>query len=596
MLNGTTSSVYQGSSKRLVVALDVGTTFSGVSFCLLDPGLVPKICNVTKYPGQTILGSSKIPSVMFYDLSGNMKCAGAETTLPEYEIQAEDEGWKRVDWFKLHLRPPSMFSIHDSVKIPTLPVGKDIVQIFADFLGYLMECTEKFIKDTYATMTDALWNTLFSRVTIVLSHPNGWEGPQQQQMRRSAILARLVTDTPRGHDRLIFVTEGEASLHFCVRGQFIDDTKQGFVVADLGGGTLDFSIYEVCGQNPLEVRETDMPKCVIEGSVLVTQRACTFLKEKLKKSPYGDEKTLEQIFRKFDETTKMVFRSETDSCFVSFGSPRDNDRDRGIRGGRLKLSGDDVASFFEPSIKATVKAIEDYVKTCSIGISAVYVVGGFSSSPYLKFEVERRLQSHNIRVATPDGQAVKAVADGAVSFFIDHYVTARIAKATYGVQVHVPFDETKEDHMKRMSLVFTSNSGRRRINGSFSTILKKGTVVHETTEFRSQLFREQYLGCSEIFEGNILAYVGPGDPPAWIDSMKLSEKKVLCTIKADMAGKGREEPEQISLTGRKYKTYNYEIILLFGGPEFKAQYCWVEKGVEKRGPAEIVYEKFSSGV
>lgn len=63
-----------------------------------------------------------------------------------------------------------------------------------------------------------------------------------------------------------------------------------------------------------------------------------------------------------------------------------------------------MASFFEPSIKAAVGAIEDYIKNCAIGVSAVYVVGGFSSSPYLKLEVEQRLQSHNIRVATPDGQ------------------------------------------------------------------------------------------------------------------------------------------------------------------------------------------------
>lgn len=133
-------------------------------------------------------------------------------------------------------------------------------------------------------------------------------------------------------------------------------TKQGFIVADLGGGTLDFSIYKICGQKPLEVKEVDAPKCVIEGSVLVTQRASKFLKgkcthlvlgrlqtdlssEKLKNSPYGDEKAIEEIYRKFDETTKLVFRSKTDTCFVAFGSSKDNDTEHGIRGGRLRLSG-----------------------------------------------------------------------------------------------------------------------------------------------------------------------------------------------------------------------------------------------------------------
>ena len=34
---------YSGSSRKLVVALDIGTTFSGAAYALLDPGEVPHI-------------------------------------------------------------------------------------------------------------------------------------------------------------------------------------------------------------------------------------------------------------------------------------------------------------------------------------------------------------------------------------------------------------------------------------------------------------------------------------------------------------------------------------------------------------------------
>ncbi len=61
--------------------------------------------------------------------------------------------------------------------------------------------------------------------------------------------------------------------------------------------------------------------------------------EKLKDSAYGDEKTLDLISHKFDETAKIVFRSMNDTGLVGFGSPRDQDRDHGIRGGRLVLPG-----------------------------------------------------------------------------------------------------------------------------------------------------------------------------------------------------------------------------------------------------------------
>jgi len=41
-------SVYSGTSRRLVIALDIGTTFSGAAYALLDPGEVPQIQSVTK--------------------------------------------------------------------------------------------------------------------------------------------------------------------------------------------------------------------------------------------------------------------------------------------------------------------------------------------------------------------------------------------------------------------------------------------------------------------------------------------------------------------------------------------------------------------
>ena len=55
------------------------------------------------------------------------------------------------------------------------------------------------------------------QIDFVLSHPNGWEGTQQSEMRRAVVLAKLIPDTPEGHSRLSFVTEGEASLHFSIQ-------------------------------------------------------------------------------------------------------------------------------------------------------------------------------------------------------------------------------------------------------------------------------------------------------------------------------------------------------------------------------------------
>ncbi len=54
-----------------------------------------------------------------------------------------------------------------------------------------------------------------NNIEFILSHPNGWEGQQQSEMRRAAINADLVNANDAS-ERISFITEGEASLHFCL--------------------------------------------------------------------------------------------------------------------------------------------------------------------------------------------------------------------------------------------------------------------------------------------------------------------------------------------------------------------------------------------
>jgi hypothetical protein len=96
-----------------------------------------------------------------------------------------------------------------------LPPGKEVVSIFADFLRYLFACAKTYIIETRPNGA-SLWKSSVERMEIVLSHPNGWEGLQQGKMRQAAILAGLVPDNAAGHGRIHFVTEAEASMHYCI--------------------------------------------------------------------------------------------------------------------------------------------------------------------------------------------------------------------------------------------------------------------------------------------------------------------------------------------------------------------------------------------
>jgi len=87
----TTRARYSGPSRKLVVALDIGTTFSGAAYAFLDPGQVPQIRSVTKQVFPLILGSvkmvtgryrylnnpnpgsAKVPSILYYDHNGRFR-------------------------------------------------------------------------------------------------------------------------------------------------------------------------------------------------------------------------------------------------------------------------------------------------------------------------------------------------------------------------------------------------------------------------------------------------------------------------------------------------------------------------------------------
>ena len=65
----------------------------------------------------------------------------------------------------------------------------------------------------------------------------------------------------------------------------------------------------------------------------------------------------------------------------------------------------------------------------------------------------------------------KAVSDGAISFYLDHFVRTRVSKLTYGDFCHIPYDPNDSSHTARVSKTFTSISGSRRISDYFDVIL-----------------------------------------------------------------------------------------------------------------------------
>ncbi|KAF8593069.1 hypothetical protein BDV93DRAFT_590260, partial [Ceratobasidium sp. AG-I] len=201
----------------LILGVDIGTTYSGVTFLYLNEGVKPsqKIQRVTEWPGQKGKAEAKVPTLVWYDRNQKAVKLGAEAYKLK-EPKGEADELKLAKHFKHHLHPSTMVADIKVKKYP-LPYGVELEQVYIDFMKYLLENTKSFFeKKVIGGRT--LWGKLFPTIQVVLAHPNGWETPERGFLRRAARRAGMAPSD----SQITFVTEAEASVHFCLSRPTLD--------------------------------------------------------------------------------------------------------------------------------------------------------------------------------------------------------------------------------------------------------------------------------------------------------------------------------------------------------------------------------------
>ncbi|KAK2462940.1 hypothetical protein APHAL10511_005138 [Amanita phalloides] len=284
--------------------------------------------------------------------------------------------------------------------------------------------------------------------------------------------------------------------------------------------------------------------------------------------------------------------------FIRFGRS-ESEPQFDIRLGSVKISGSQIAEFFEPAIQKIIEVIEEQSRTSSVPIKAIFMVGGFATSDHLFFKLNEHFKPKGINILRPDAYLNKAVAEGAIIFNITHSVTSRVSKYAYGTEWSPLFNREDPDHVSRAHKCIERPSGDLCVPSGFSTILPKDTGVSEEKEFKQSFYTEynetEFRGLSTISE-DILCYRNRwSNVPLWIDQAP-DLFPTLCVMTADVSGvKESIRPKINPKTRCMYYELKFDIILLFGLTELRAQIAWNENGVERRGPASIIYDIANEG-
>ncbi|KAG9125789.1 hypothetical protein FRC07_006216 [Ceratobasidium sp. 392] len=562
---------------KIVIGIDIGTTQSGVAFAFLQQGGNQEVHRVTHWPGQEAAClQSKIPTVAWYDRDGKAVSFGAEALSPQIEGDAEDNGWRLAKHFKLHLHPNELKAKHN-LKLDPLPNGISLRQIYSDFLGYLLKHTRSFFEDRIID-GQLIWKDYQPLMEVVIAHPNGWGLREQTFLRAAAVDAGLASASS-AQAKIRFVTEAEASVHFCIYHTNLGNRIQAgtkFAVCDAGGSTVDTTVYTVVTARPtLKLQEAKSSACVQAGAIFVDAAAEKYFRGVLTNASLGWQDVQDCTTRgvkNFEQVLKRSFCDATEDKTVEIASTRFNNPSIRTRRGRMTVSGAVVKSFFMNCVQEITASVDQQID--GIGVSYMLLVGGFGDSPFLRREFKNRYEPQGCQVTLTNDSTSKAVADGAVIWNAISSVIGRAPRSSFGIEVSLAYNPFSSDFRGRE--VFVSPAGRRRVSGAWSQIVAKGITIDVDAVNRSSFglpFSSPFPDL-EDFEVTLLSYSKPGEP-TWAKN------------KNGKYSYGALE-RRIGAQGNMYWQLYFDICIRFGGTELEAYLEWEEEGITHTGEVTIV--------
>ncbi|KAF7328910.1 hypothetical protein MVEN_02520700 [Mycena venus] len=362
-------------------------------------------------------------------------------------------------------------------------------------------------------------------------------------MRKAAINAGLVDQA--GERRVRFVTEAEAAVLYAADSGSVEDRLVDgghLILCDCGGGTVDITSV--------------LPQfCLFSYHDLFAASVCGG-------TEWDDEDRLQRVVNHFDRNAKKKFAEGDTVCYVQLDGHRTTPN-LGITRGRLKITGEEMESFFFAAPLQQIKeSLEIAFENGGRLADKVILVGGLASSPYMFSKFVAWGKEFGISVNRPDGPTTKAVANGALAWHLDSSFADRQVplwkegrKEMYGISIRRPFDATNPVHCEK-----GRQNGKPYIHGVWSSIVKK-SIQNEKNEMSKEFarpFQFEMTADTMNFVREVTIYAYRRLVPPSLLTFPGKQTLVpgydaVCTVKADLQYCYHATPYKTTSTGVKLK-------------------------------------------
>ena len=80
----------------------------------------------------------------------------------------------------------------------------------------------------------------------------------------------------------------------------------------------------------------------------------------------------------------------------------------------------------------------------------MFMVGGFSESPYLKVTIKNKFEQDNLTILVPKRPQVSVIRGACMFGLNPRSITSRISKKTYGINTLTTFDQIRHTEEKKV--------------------------------------------------------------------------------------------------------------------------------------------------